>query len=80
MSELNNINLVFVLPPRKTSHYISNLYASIPEKNKIQLADALEFPQLYIVNHSFDVGHLNTKGSEIYSKLLAIKLLELEHK
>ena len=77
ISKDKHIKLIFVLSPRNSSSRLVSLYKSIPASNKIDLSNAAEFPELYTKENTFDIDHLNTKGSEIYSTLLAEKFKDL---
>ncbi len=68
------IHLFFVMPPKlNASDYaeLLPLMQQLPPANVIQLADVKTFPQLYLACNSFDIGHLNKKGADIFSALLA---------
>lgn len=75
--EAHSIRIVFLLPPRYTSAEATSLYKQIPKKNKIELNNARIYPQFYQFNYSYDVGHLNNAGVEIYSKHLGLKLIQI---
>ena len=77
LSAEQGIHLVLVLEPRVGTKNVVDLYNAIPSSNKIQLSDPLEFPELYFVANSFDVGHLNLTGSKLHSKMLADLYLKL---
>jgi len=77
LSKEKGISIVFILSPRNNSQNLINLYNAIPENNKIQLSNSKKYPELYMIENSFDIGHLNTKGSSIYSSLLATEFNKL---
>lgn len=72
----NNIQLIFIITPNIVSPSIVKLFNAIPAGNKIQLADANDFPEFYQTENLFDVGHLNEKGAELFSKTLARESLK----
>lgn len=48
-----------------------NLCRSLPKSHIIELANPTKFPELYYVANAFDPGHLNAKGSRIFTRYLA---------
>lgn len=77
LSEKKGVSIIFILSPRNFSLNLIHLYNAIPENNKIQLSNSKEYPELYLMKNSFDIGHLNTKGSCIYSSLMATEFNKL---
>lgn len=77
-AEEKGIHLVFVLSPRYAGQEEINLLYSLPEANRIDLSPAAEYPEFYSAEMSFDIGHLNTRGAALYTRILGGKLLELE--
>ena len=73
LSEEQDIQVIFILPPRLGTRYQDMLpaFTQLPETNKMELADPQEFPSLYTLKNSYDVGHLNERGATIYTKNLA---------
>ena len=67
------IQLIFILSPRNGSQKLLNLSQKIPEDNLIDMSNPLKNDLLYNYENSFDIGHLNSKGSYLYSKMLAIE-------
>ncbi len=69
------IHIIFILPLRaqmgKTTLTITN---NLDFKNKIVIYDSKEYPQFYNVKNSFDIGHLNRRGAEKFTKVLSKKL------
>ncbi len=71
-SEQKGIHLIFVVSPRNNiTMELINLSDKIPREHLIDMSNPDKYPSLYEFENSFDVAHLNNKGSEIYSKLLA---------
>jgi hypothetical protein len=74
----NNIHLYFIIPPRlKSYHEFISLQNSEIANRIIQLADASEFPMFYQFKYSFDIGHLNEQGANIYTQILAEKFIKI---
>lgn len=75
-----NIHIVFVLPPklsRLSFKQVYPIFKKLPQKNKIDLLDPMKYPEFYKEENSFDIGHLNDNGSEIFTKSLAQKFVLL---
>lgn len=73
-SKKKGISLIFILPPRLTEkEYIELLPIanSLPPNNIIKLHDPDKFKDLYLAKNSFDIGHLNAAGANIFTKNLA---------
>lgn len=78
-SKEKGIHLFYILPPRlKQRDYIELLpiLKTLPQSNVIYLFEYEKHKSLYSVENSFDYGHLNTKGSNIFTKFLAKKISE----
>ena len=80
ISKEKGIELVFVLPQIVFDKNLINLSKEIPKRNLIDLSDAKKFPQLYYKENVFDIGHLNSKGSEIFTELLVNQYLSNNEK
>lgn len=76
-SKQKGITLIFLLQPLCNDKEAVALYKQIAPENKIELFDASQYPQLYSFDNAFDIGHLNTKGSYLFSKLLADKFIDI---
>jgi len=70
-SKQKDIDLIFILSPRNGNQQLINLSQQIPKTNIIDLCNPENNNFLYLYKNSFDLGHLNTKGTELYSKKLA---------
>lgn len=66
-SEKRGIHVIFLLTPRHATPQLLRLSQEIPEPNIINLSDPGEYPGFYDPELSFDIGHLNRKGSRIFS-------------
>lgn len=81
LGDKKNIKIIFVLPPKMSNSsfkQIFPIFKEIPSPNKINLADPRVFPDFYRVENSFDVGHLNDVGSNLFTKALSVKFLEID--
>jgi hypothetical protein len=76
-SKQKNVHLIFVLMPRVGTKNIIDLFNAIPDDHKIQLSKPSDYPELYTVENSFDIGHMNKKGSLVHSKIFAQQYLDL---
>ena len=75
------VDLIFVLCPRLSKeNYLDLLpvYYNIPKANRIQLADANEYPDFYKVEYSYDIKHINKSCVPIYTTAISKKFLDLE--
>lgn len=64
--------LVLVVPP-----YLTRPFAPLPAHGTLFLdfSDPRRYPELFAADHRSDFGHLNQRGAELYSRLLARELL-----
>ena len=76
-SKARGIHLVWVLSPRNASQELVNISRQLPKEHFIDMANPEFFASLYTLRYSFDTGHLNDKGSDLYSKLLAIEFSKI---
>ena len=79
MAEEAGVELIFVLPPRLGGSYktMLPLYHALPPANRIELADPDQYPEFYDPELSFDVGHFNQAGAELFSRQIARELIAL---
>ncbi len=78
----NDIHIIYILNPRQYNldsyeSMVSLLY-SLPEENRMDMANPYEHPQLYEIQYRWDEAHLNDKGSKLYSKILGEKFSKLK--
>jgi hypothetical protein len=74
LSKKKGINLILLLSPRNSSKDLLKLMQMIPEDNKIDMAIPLkENKPYYTISNSFDRGHLNSNGANLYSEGVAKK-------
>lgn len=77
LSNNKGIHLIFMISSRATTKELMALGNKIPKSNFIDMANPDEFPFIYSLNDSFDVGHLNEKGAVKYSRALANKIEQI---
>ena len=74
-----NINLYFVITPRKKNYKdILPLIKDLPKNFIINLANPFTYPEFYSTENSFDIGHLNKKGAQLFTKKLAEEYLKIK--
>ncbi len=71
------VKIIFFYPPRLEDDIVE-LYDSIPLPNKIELANPNKYPEFYSLDNSFDVGHLNRRGAEVFTEALTKKVNEIK--
>ena len=77
-SQEKGIHLIFILSPRAVNKPLLTLSSKIPDHNIIDMANPEKFESLYVNDNSFDMGHLNTKGAEDYTRLLAMEFVKIK--
>jgi hypothetical protein len=80
VAEEKGYDLIFVLPPRlgpDQYRELLPLFREIDDQHKIDLGDPERFPEFYLVENSFDIGHLNQSGAQILTRKLAEAFNEL---
>ncbi len=75
-AEVRGIELIFLISPRCASKEIVKLATQLDQNHLIDLSRPEEFPELYLLDNSFDRGHLNDKGATLYSEYLAEELIK----
>jgi len=78
-SKEKGILLIFILSPRNVGQELINLSRQISKTNLIDMANPQIYNELYEYDNSFDIGHLNEKGSTKYSQLIAIEFEKRIH-
>lgn len=74
-AESKNVRLFFIVPPRiNNQRRFSD--TDIPEFREriIDMSSYNDYRELYLYKYSFDYGHLNSRGADIFSLLLADKI------
>lgn len=77
-AEQRGIEMYFLVPPRRARDYETLLPVlhALPEDRRLDLSATDRFAALYEMKYSFDVGHLNTAGSRLFTQLVAEEFLE----
>ena len=67
--------MFFIIPP-KLGNYgdVLALSDKLPNGSVIDLGDPNRFPDLWRMENSFDFGHLNIRGSNLFTSYLAVEL------
>jgi hypothetical protein len=79
-SRKKGIQLIFILPPRLAESQYDELVPlanALPENNVIKLFNYSDYSMLYKAEYSFDIGHLNTEGANLFTKFLAEEVKDL---
>ncbi|MFO7722462.1 MAG: hypothetical protein R6V49_04475 [Bacteroidales bacterium] len=80
-AEEAGIRCYFVLNPKQSEVQMREAVAlakGIPAGHLIDLADPDAAPELYSAANSFSDNHFNLQGTEVFTKLIARRLLDLE--
>ncbi|MBS1547902.1 MAG: hypothetical protein JSU02_11125 [Bacteroidetes bacterium] len=75
--ELGNrrgVKVNFILPPLITSTELLAVYRALPAGHKFDLCDPTKFPGFYRTANTFDKGHLNSRGSTLFTEMLALEV------
>jgi len=78
--EKKGIQLIYVVPPllrANVQRELAAIYQKLPKANRLECADASKYPDLYTINHIYDLAHLNFNGATFLSKITAGKFSEL---
>jgi hypothetical protein len=79
-SNRKGVYLIFLIPPRLQRYEeLLALKEELPSENAVEIAIPNKYPMLYQVNYSFDVGHFNTKGAQLFSMYLASELEAIQN-
>jgi hypothetical protein len=66
------VHLVFIIPPKLDSYNeLLALKERLPSEHILEIANPKEYPELYQADYSFDLGHLNEKGANLFSEFFA---------
>lgn len=68
-AERKDIHLIFVLQPRNPG--LLSVYNALPESHKIDLCNPVKYPEFYLAKYSFDVGHFNSVGADLFTRAFA---------
>ena len=72
----NNKNPLVVELGCGKGEYTVGLAQRFPEKNFIDMSNPNKYDLLYSYENSFDVGHLNSIGAKLYTKMLSTEFRE----
>ncbi len=77
-ADSRGIHLFFVLPPHigRRGKLLAPLFYEIPNDHRIELCDAVKYPELYEQEHLFEGKHMNHPGALLFTRLLAEKFLQ----
>lgn len=64
--------------PSQAPERAIHLLRSLPQSHIIDLADPAKYPELFAIENAFDIGHLNDKGSRIFTTHLADQFIKLK--
>ncbi len=75
LAKKKDIEIIFLLNPVKCEfHEVADMVAlfySLPESNRIDMANPFDFPEFYQLENRWDEGHLNAEGAKNYTRKLA---------
>ncbi len=71
LGERKGVKVYFILPPLLRYPDPLPVFLALPEDRKFDLCQPSKYPQFYTVNNVFDVGHLNTRGSRLFTVAFA---------
>jgi hypothetical protein len=80
-AEEAGIRCYFVLNPKQSDIQMREAVAlakGLPSSHLINLADPDKTPELYLAANSFSDNHFNLSGTEVFTKLMASRFVELE--
>ncbi|MBN2893184.1 MAG: hypothetical protein JXL97_15040, partial [Bacteroidales bacterium] len=71
-SKEKGIHLFFIIPPKLSDYKeLRAIKEFLPKENIIDISDANDYPNLYKTEYTFDIGHLNEKGANLFTEYLA---------
>lgn len=80
-SRNKGIELFLIIPPRLSESQYNELVPlanTLPQSHVIELYNYSEFSDLYKSEYSFDIGHLNSKGANLFTKFLANEIKNIK--
>lgn len=73
-----NVNLYFIIPPKLQKYSALQKIASrIKRGHVMDLGSAAQYPEFYMAQYSFDIGHLNRDGAKLYTQYAAEAFMDL---
>ncbi len=79
-SKNSGIELFFIIPPRLSQDQYEELIPlakALPQNHIIKLYNYSDYSEFYRAEYSFDIGHLNTEGANLFTKYLAEEIKKL---
>jgi hypothetical protein len=67
----HDIRVIYILPPKRSTYAELNAFRRLPRDLAIDMGDPVSYPEFHLVKYRFDIGHLNEKGAELYTRVLA---------
>ncbi len=77
-AELKGIQLILLRQPRNPG--LLSLYNAIPDTHKIDMCDPMKYHEFYLAKYSFDVGHFNGEGAEMFTRALVDEFQQFSNK
>ncbi|MBS1569594.1 MAG: hypothetical protein JST45_09140 [Bacteroidetes bacterium] len=74
LGDERGVKVTFLLPPLITSSEQLAVFRALPADRRIDLCDPAKYPEFYITSNAFDKGHLNTRGSRLFTAALACEV------
>lgn len=71
LGDERGVKVSFVLPPLSTSPGPLAVFRGLPVSRRIDLNDPTKYPEFYVTANAFDKGHLNTRGSRLFTVAFA---------
>lgn len=71
LGDRKGVKVYFILPPLISSPEALAVFMALPEERRIDLCDPAKFPEFYLAANAFDKGHLNDRGSRLFTAALA---------
>lgn len=77
LGDERGIKVIYILAPLVTPAEVVRLFQSLPPDRRIDLCDPVTHPEFYITRNAFDKGHLNNRGSRLFTLELAKEIQRL---
>ncbi len=75
-SKQRGVHLIFIIPPDTSARKeLIAIKEKLPSKHIIEIANPKKYPKLYQIEFTFDRGHLNKKGANLFTKYVANEIL-----
>ncbi len=73
-----SIKIIIIRSPRNPG--LTPLYNALETENKLDMSNPVKYSEFYLTKYSFDVGHFNQAGSQLFTRALADEFQRLVHK